>query len=80
LSCFKINKKIFKCLTQLPGVQKALANIVQESHLPEAVSEAKTLEKQVCEFDFLVLLHFWNSILKPVDKVNKIIQGEKTNT
>ena len=42
-------------------------------------NEAGTLLQNILKFNFIVLLHFWNSILGKVDRVHKRLQDPTMN-
>ena len=42
----------------------------------EVRTEAKTLIGQMKDFQFSVLTSFWYSVLKPIDRANKFLQGK----
>lgn len=46
---------------------------------PETRSDLKQLEASVLNFNFVVLLHFWNAILWKIDGVQKRLQDPSMN-
>jgi len=54
----------------------ALDELCTNGSTPETKTEAKILMGQMKDFQFSVLTSFWYSVLKPIDRANKFLQGK----
>ena len=70
-------KAIHEGLDELVGLLEKLSE--DSTMMPETRSGAEQLQTCVLNFNFIVLLHFWNVILGKIDRVQKRLQDPTIN-
>ena len=70
-------KAIYEGLDELVGLLEKLSE--DATMTPDTRSDAETLLAGILNFNFLVLLHFWNIILGKIDRVQKRLQDPTMN-
>jgi hypothetical protein len=70
-------KAIHEGLDELVGLLEKLSE--DSTMTPETRSDAEQLQTCILNFNFIVLLHFWNVILGKIDRVQKRLQDPTMN-
>ena len=70
-------KAMHKGFEELVALLEKLSE--DRSQTPETRSDADSLLRNVLNFNFMVLLHFWHNLLSKIDRVQKRLQDPRMN-